>query len=67
MYFPSDDSEHLKWKGDPIALSLPLNKEKRVVFNEKVSVDLKGALNTDQLRILNNDKSLYLRLFKHLK
>src|SRR5580700_317473 len=67
MYFPSDDSEHLTWKGDPIILSLPLNKEKRIVFNEKVSVDLKGALNTDQLRILNNDKSLYLTAFQVFK
>lgn len=67
MYFPSDDSEHLTWKGDPITLSLPLNKEKRIVFNEKVSVDLKGALNTDQLRIFNNDKSLYLTAFQTFK
>src|SRR5690606_27501331 len=36
-------------------------------FNEKVSVDLKGVLNTDQLRILNNDKSLYLTAFQTFK
>jgi integrating conjugative element protein (TIGR03749 family) len=64
MYFPSDDSEHLNWKGDPLAISLPINKEKRIVFSEKISVDLKGSLNTEQLRVLNNDKSLYFTAFK---
>jgi integrating conjugative element protein (TIGR03749 family) len=60
-YFPSDDSSHLIWKGDPIEIALPINKEKRIIFPVQVSVDVKSTLSTDQLRILNNDKSLYLK------
>lgn len=39
-YFPSDDSSHLIWKGDPISIAPPLNKEKRIVFPDHVSVDV---------------------------
>ncbi|MEO8964693.1 MAG: TIGR03749 family integrating conjugative element protein [Gammaproteobacteria bacterium] len=63
-YFPTDDTSHLTWKGDPISIALPVNKEKRVVFPNSVSVDVKNALTADQLRILNNDKSLYLTALK---
>jgi integrating conjugative element protein (TIGR03749 family) len=60
-YFPSDDDNtHYTWKGDAIALTLPLNQEKRLIFPSKITPDLKGALTTDQLRIINDDKSLYL-------
>lgn len=63
-YFPADDSEHLVWKGDPISISLPLGKEKRIIFPSQVSVDLKGALNTDQIRVINDNKSIYLTALK---
>lgn len=64
-YFPAqDDGTHLVWKGDPLSIALPLNQEKRIVFPSKVLPDLKGALSTDQLRIINDDKSLYLTALK---
>jgi integrating conjugative element protein (TIGR03749 family) len=63
-YFPADDSEQIIWKGDPILISLPIGKEKRIFFPESVNVDLKGALNTDQIRVINDNKSLYLTALK---
>ena len=63
-YFPEDDTSHLAWKGDPISIVLPVNKEKRIIFPNTVSVDAKGALTADQLRILDNNKSLYLTALK---
>jgi integrating conjugative element protein (TIGR03749 family) len=63
-YFPAEEQPSLIWKGDPIAVSLPVGKEKRLVFPDSISVDLKGALNTDQVRIINNDKSIYLTALK---
>lgn len=59
-YFPADDNTHYIWKGNAIAISLPLNQEKRIIFPSKITPDLKGALTTDQLRMINDDKSLYL-------
>lgn len=59
-YFPVDDeTDHLIWKGDPITIKLPMGKEKRIIFPTRISADIKNALTTDQLRLLNNDKSLY--------
>jgi hypothetical protein len=63
-YFPEEGSDRLTWKGDPLSIDLPINKEKRIVFPNSVSVDVKSALTADQLRILNNDKSLYLTALK---
>jgi integrating conjugative element protein (TIGR03749 family) len=63
-YFPEEGSDRLTWKGDPLSIDLPINKEKRIVFPSSVSVDVKSALTADQLRILNNDKSLYLTALK---
>jgi integrating conjugative element protein (TIGR03749 family) len=63
-YFPTEESNHLMWKGDPIEISLPISKEKRIIFSKPISVDVKSALKSDQLRILNNDKSLYLTALK---
>lgn len=64
-YFPSDGGEnHFAWNGDPIAISLPIGKEKRIVFPTQVTVDVKGALNSDQLQVIDNDKSLYLTALK---
>ena len=57
-YFPADDMAHMTWKGDPITIFLPLAKEKRIIFSSHVTVDVRGALTTDQLRLLNNDKSI---------
>lgn len=65
--FPVDSSgEQLIWKGDPLSIELPLNQEKRLVFPSHVTFDAKGALSTDQLRIINNDKSIYLTALKPL-
>lgn len=67
-YFPAQDTysanAQLIWKGDPLAIELPLNQEKRIIFPDKVLPDLKGKLNTDQLRLYNDDKSLYLTALK---
>lgn len=63
-YFPTEDTSHLTWKGDPISIALPVNKEKRIVFSMPVSIDVKSALTSDQLRILNNNKSVYLTALK---
>jgi integrating conjugative element protein (TIGR03749 family) len=64
-FFPTDEgSEHLSWKGDPILIELPLNQEKRIIFPAHVTFDAKGALTTDQLRVINNDQSLYLTALK---
>jgi integrating conjugative element protein (TIGR03749 family) len=63
-FFPADDSEHLIWNGDPISISLAVGKEKRLIFPVSVNVDLKGALNTDQIRVINDSKSLYLTALK---
>lgn len=60
QYFPVTDNLHETWKGDPISISLPLGKEKRLIFHGHVNVDVKGMLSTDQLRLINNNKSLYL-------
>lgn len=64
-YFPEEDGHNAHvWDGTPITIVLPLNQEKRIVFPTQISVDIKGALTTDQLRIINNDKSLYLTALK---
>jgi integrating conjugative element protein (TIGR03749 family) len=43
---------------------LTVNAEKRVVFPEPIEANLNGALTNDQLRIINNDQSLYLTALK---
>jgi len=63
-YFPEEDTRHLVWTGEPISIALPINKEKRLIFPVSVSVDVKSALNEDQLRIVNNDQSIYLTALK---
>lgn len=63
-FFPVEENTHLFWQGDPLEISLPMGKEKRLVFPESVTVDVKGALMTDQLRVVNNDKSIYLTALK---
>ena len=63
-YFPNEDDSHLIWQGDPILIDLPLNKEKRIVFPTSVTVDVKSALTSEQLQIINNDKSIYLTALK---
>lgn len=63
-YFPEEDTRHLTWTGEPISIALPINKEKRLIFPAAVSVDFKSALNEDQLRIVNNDQSIYLTALK---
>ncbi|MCD6047013.1 MAG: uncharacterized protein K0S08_660 [Gammaproteobacteria bacterium] len=65
MYFPNEASEsHFVWNGDPIPLTLPIGKEKRIVFPTPVTVDVKGVLSSDQLQVIDNDKSLYLTALK---
>lgn len=60
QYFPSDENAHFTWKGDPIVAQLPIGKEKRIVFSENVKIDVNGSLDVEQLRLINNDKSIYL-------
>lgn len=64
-YFPETDSHtaHV-WDGTPMTITLPLNQEKRIVFPAQVTVDIRGSLTTDQLRIINNDRSVYLTALK---
>jgi integrating conjugative element protein (TIGR03749 family) len=64
-YFPVEETNPLTWIGDPLSIALPLNQEKRIVFSTPLSVDVKGALTTDELRLLNNDQSLYLTALKN--
>lgn len=60
-YFPSTpQAASFSWQGDPLIIALPLHQEKRVIFPERISVDVKGALSSDQLAIVNNHHSLYL-------
>jgi integrating conjugative element protein (TIGR03749 family) len=63
-YFPVEEANSLTWTGDPLSIQLPLNQEKRIQFSTPCRVDVKGALTTDQLRILNNNQSLYLTALK---
>ena len=64
-YFPAEDENApLVWKGDPIAISLPIDVEKRIIFPEPIEADLNGGLSNSQLRIINNDQSLYLTALK---
>lgn len=64
MYFPDTADNHFVWNGDPIPISLPIGKEKRIVFPTAVTVDIKSALTSDQLSVIDNDKSLYLTALK---
>lgn len=65
QYFEVEDSNtHLVWQGDPLTIELPINKEKRIIFPDKILPDLKNALTTDQLRIMNDNQSLYLTALK---
>lgn len=66
-YFPEDEgSERQQWNGNPITVLLPVGKEKRLIFSSHVTVDIKGQLTTEQLKIINNDKSLYLTAQKDI-
>jgi len=60
----SAESAHLIWKGDPLVINLAPDLERRVVFPDSVTVDVKNALTTDQIKLLNNDGSLYLTALK---
>lgn len=59
-HFQPDEIQSSIWKGDPINIQLPIGKEKRIEFPDNVVFDIKGALTTDQLKVVNNDKSVYL-------
>jgi len=63
-YFPAEENSSFIWKGDAISIELPIGKEKRIIFPNYVAVDFKGALKESQLKIINNDKSLYLTALK---
>ncbi len=60
QYLPEDDSTSLVWKGDSLTIALPIGQETRLIFPEPIQADLNGSLSTDQLRIINNEDSLYL-------
>jgi len=59
-YFPEEENTHLVWKGDALQVILTLNQEKRIIFPDRILPDLKGALTTDMLDMVNDNQSLYL-------
>lgn len=59
-----EENTPLTWKGDPLSIMLPLNSEKRIIFPEPIEANINGTLNSDQLRIINNEQSLYLTALK---
>lgn len=59
-----EENTPLVWKGDALFVPLPLAQEKRLIFPARVTVDIKSALTTDQLRIINDNKSIYLTALK---
>jgi integrating conjugative element protein (TIGR03749 family) len=65
LYVPTDDeSPVLIWKGEALSIQLPVKAEKRLIFPEPIEANLNGSLTNEQLRIINNDKSLYLTALK---
>jgi hypothetical protein len=64
-YLPTEEEgTPLIWKGDPLSITLAMHSEKRIVFPEPIEANLNGRVNSDQLRIINNDQSLYLTALK---
>jgi len=64
-YLPKEnENASLVWKGNPLFIPLLINGEKRIIFPEPIEANLNGALSSDQLRIINNDQSLYLKALK---
>lgn len=64
-YFPHDEENtYLVWDGNPITIELPLNKEKRLIFPEHVTPDLRNLLTSDEITVINNNKSVYLTALK---
>jgi integrating conjugative element protein (TIGR03749 family) len=58
---PQDQvTKSLIWQGDPLPLHLSLNREQRLIFPEPVQVDVNGQLTTEQLRIINDHRNVYL-------
>jgi integrating conjugative element protein (TIGR03749 family) len=64
-YFPNEDNNRLVWNGEPIQILLPMGKEKRLVFPTHVTTSVKETLiKLGNLRVLDNDKSIYLTALK---
>jgi integrating conjugative element protein (TIGR03749 family) len=63
-YFPVQNTNHLIWNGDPLKISLPIGKEKRIVFPSYVTVSTNGKLTNKQLNILADNNSLYVTAMK---
>lgn len=62
---PQETPRRVVWNGDPIKVSIPLRQEKRLIFSDQVSIKVSESLiKTGILRILNNNKSLYLTALK---
>ena len=61
---PTEPNQPLQWQGDPLSHSLTFGPGKTMIFSEPVQVDLAGRLTTEQLRIINHDRSLYLTALK---
>lgn len=60
---PQQDSQTMAnwvWQGNPLTLTLPLHREKRLIFPEPVQVDVNGQLTTDQCHVINDHQSVYL-------
>ena len=56
----SEMATTLIWQGDPLPLHLSLNREQRLIFSEPVQVDINGQLTTEQLRLINDHRNVYL-------
>lgn len=59
-HYPENEPASILWQGDPITITLPINQEKRLIFSEPIQADLNAQLTTAQLRVINNEHSLYL-------
>lgn len=59
-FFPSDESQPVIWDKKPIAIVLPIGKEKLVTFSETVEFGVNHTeLPTATLKVQNNNHTLY--------
>lgn len=57
------ETEHVIWDKAPIQMSLPIGQERMITFPTQVVVDVDDSghpLTSDELKMLNNDGTLYL-------
>lgn len=54
------ESEKIKWDKNPIAITLPINKERMIIFPSEVRVNVPPQIR-HQLRTISNDGVVYLQ------